>query len=454
MPSAKPSQNASWAREARALGAISAAVTLTMFAQLAMSAVETVIVARLGVRELAERDAGLSAFSLMFLATLGVVTAITPIVAHAHGAGDAEGVRRSGQQGIWVGLAFALPGMAILLAIRQKLASLIGPGAVAEHAGAYLGAAAWGLPAWVTYVAVRSLAIATGRIRVTTVVMLASIPVHAALSWILVFGAIGLRGHGVAGAGAAYSLTAFSALGLLAIMLRFEPDTAFASVFRAPWVFDRARASAIVRLGVPFACRILLRESLLPAAAFVLAPFGATAVAAHAVAEQVVMLGGVCAFGFSDAANMRVSTAIGAASPARARQAGWIAIQLALGVSALVAAAVLIAPATLAGWVLGKGDAIGLRAAVGVLPIAALLLFLEGVQSAAGGALSGLRDAKGPLLIAIIGSWGVGMPLGFALAWAASSPAQGMWWGLAIGAGLTTCLYLARLRRKLASEDS
>jgi MATE family multidrug resistance protein len=78
MPSAKPSQNASWAREARALGAISAAVTLTMFAQLAMSAVETVIVARLGVRELAGVTLGLSAFSLMFLATLGVVTAITP----------------------------------------------------------------------------------------------------------------------------------------------------------------------------------------------------------------------------------------------------------------------------------------------------------------------------------------------------------------------------------------
>jgi len=444
----------SWAREARALAAISAAVTLTMFAQLAMSAIETAIVARLGVRELAGVTLGLSAFSLMFLFTLGVVTAITPIVAHAHGAGDLDGVRRSGQQGIWVGLAFALPGMAILLLISAPLSRLLGAGPVAGYARAYLGTAAWGLPAWVTYVAVRSLAIATGRIRVTTMLMLAAVPVHAALSWVLVFGAFGLPGHGVAGAGAAYSLTAFAALGLLAIILRFEPDTAFASVFRAPLVFDRARASAIVRLGVPFACRILLRESLLPAAAFVLAPFGATAVAAHAVAEQVVMLGGVCAFGFSDAANMRVSTAIGAAAPAHARQAGWVAIQLALGISALVAASVLIAPSTLARWVLGPGDAAGLRAAVGVLPIAALLLFLEGVQSAAGGALSGLRDAKGPLLIAILGSWGLGMPLGYGLARATTSPAQGMWWGLAAGAGLTTCLYLARLRRKLRPKES
>ena len=72
-----------WAAEARALGAVSASVTLTMLAQLAMSAVETLAVARLGVRELAGVTLALGVHLLVFLFALGVVTALTPLAAAA-----------------------------------------------------------------------------------------------------------------------------------------------------------------------------------------------------------------------------------------------------------------------------------------------------------------------------------------------------------------------------------
>jgi MATE family multidrug resistance protein len=119
---------ASWLREARAVGGISAAVTMTMFAQLAISAIETLIVARLGTRALAGVTLAISVDSLVFMFALGVTTAITPIVSEAFGRGDALAVRVSGQQGIWVGLSFALPGVAVLLACRWLLRGVIGPG--------------------------------------------------------------------------------------------------------------------------------------------------------------------------------------------------------------------------------------------------------------------------------------------------------------------------------------
>ena len=439
-----------WLAEVRALGRISAAVAFTMFAQLAMSAVETLVVARLGIRELAGVTLALSVHLLVFLFALGVVTALTPIAAAAMGRGDAVGARLSGQQGLWVGLTFALPGVVVLLACRSLLEAVLGAGVEADNASAYLAGVAFGLPAWVSYVAGRSLAVATGQVRLTTFVMLASIPLHAALTWWLVFGGLFLPPLGAFGAGLAYAAAGYGALGLLVLAVQILPSGVLGSALRRPFSFDRARYLEILRLGIPFACRILLREGVLPAAAFLIAPFGASAVAAHAVASRVVDLCGVFSFGFSDAANTRVSYAIGAGKPRDAMRSGWVSIGLAALVGTLMAGVLLAAPLTVVRAILGDADPADLRAAATLLPFAAALLFLEGVQSAAGGALSGLRDARGPLVIAIQGAWLVGMPLGFALSWLSASPVSGLWSGLIVGACATTGLYLRRLRKRVA----
>lgn len=373
-----------WLAEARALGSISAAVAITMFAQLAMSAIETLVVARLGIRELAGVILALSVQLLVFLFALGVVTALTPIAAAALGRGDAAGARLSGQQGLWVGLTFSLPGVLVLLVCRGLLEAVLGVGVEAGSAAAYLAGAALGLPAWVSYVAARSLAVATGQVRITTLVMLASIPLHAALTWWLVFGGLFLPPLGALGAGLAYAAAGYGALGLLALAVRITPGSVLGTALRPPFRFDRARYLEILRLGIPFAFRILLREGILPAAAFVIAPFGASAVAAHAVASRVVDLCGVFSFGFSDAANTRVSHAIGAGKPNDALRSGWVAIGLASLIGMLMAAVLLAAPLTIVHAILGDADPADLEAAAALLPFAAALLFLEGVQSARG----------------------------------------------------------------------
>ncbi|MFC7694763.1 MATE family efflux transporter [Paeniroseomonas aquatica] len=443
-----PSISKEWVAEARTLAGISASVTITMLAQLAISAVEILIVARLGIHELAGVALALSIDLLVFLATLGVVTAVTPLAAAARGRGDFERLRRYGQGGLLVGLAVSVPGVLVLLGCRSILVAAMGPGIEADSASAYLAGAAGGLPAWVLYVAVRSLAVATGQVRVTTAVMLAVIPIHAALAPWLVFGGFFLPPLGALGAGLAYAATGHAALMLLAIAIRLCPAGALGASLRSPFVFDRTCCREIVQLGVPFACRIVLREGLLPAAAFVLVPFGAAAVAAHVVATRIVDLCGVFTFGFSDAANARVGHAVGSGNPAHAARSAWVAVQLSTVVGLGAAAMLVLAPTAIVRAVLGDLDPADIEAAAALLPIAACLLVLESVQSAAGGALSGLRDAKGPLLIAILGGWGFG-PLGLVLAWLGPDPAAGIWCGLVGGACLTVGLYLHRLRSRL-----
>jgi MATE family multidrug resistance protein len=438
-----------WAAEARALGGISASVTLTMLAQLAMSAVETLVVARLGVPELAGVTLALGVQLLVFLFSLGVVTALTPLVAAARGRGHERAVRLFGQHGLWVGLTFSVPGALLLLACRDPLAALIGQGVEADSAAAYLAGAALGLPAWVAYVAARSFAVATGEVRAATFAMAAAIPVHAALTPWLTFGGAFLPPLGAFGAGLAYAVTGYVALALLVAAVRILPGGALRRVLQGPFVWDSPCYLEILRLGLPFACRIVLREGVMPAAAFLIAPFGASAIAAHGVAARIVDLCGTFSFGFSDAANARVGHALGAGARHQARHSAWIAVQLAALVGAAMAVLLLAAPLPIVRAVLGDADPADLQAVAALLPLAAGLLFLEGVMSAASGALSGLRDARGPLLIAVVGSWVIGLPAGFVLASLTAAPAIGLWCGMLAGAGITTGLYLLRLRMKL-----
>ena len=191
-------------------------------------------------------------------------------------------------------------------------------------------------------------------------------------------------------------------------------------------------------------------ESAYPVAAFVLAPFGAEAVAAHAVALRVFELAGMLSFGFNEAAVVRVGLAHGVRSPRSVRHAAWTAVGLATTASLLVAAAVAAGRWRLAAWMLAGSDVGVVPVAAALLPFTACLLVVDAVQSAAGGALTGLQDARWPPIVATIGAWGVGLPAGLLLMQVMPVAVQGLWCGLVLGNLVSACAYLHRLRGLIA----
>lgn len=446
----RPPNNDTWTGEARVLASTSLAVALAIFAHAAIATLETLFVARLGTDALAGMTLGLSLYTLAYLFSLGIVTAITPIAATAHGRRDVETLRLSAQQGVLAGLTFAVPGTVLLLLVGLVLWWMPGGGAPSRYAWEYLAGAAWGLPAWVTYIAVRCVALAVGRAQVTTVVMLLSVPAYAAMAWVMIFGAPGIPAMGVFGAGLAYAVIAYLALAAMVLILRRSRQATAAAAFSRPYRYDRLLYREIMGLGLPIAARILLREGVLPVATAILAPFGAATVAAHAVAVRIVGLASVFGFGLSNAATLRIGHAIGAGTPERARFSAKVAVQLSGGIAAAGALMMIAAPLLLASWVLGDdATPAGLAAAAAVLPVAALYQFLEALQGPVHGVLVGVRDTRGPLVIVAATAWGLGVPLGSLLAHVMSEPVAGFWLGLLAGAVAATFLLLSRMRMQL-----
>jgi MATE family multidrug resistance protein len=154
--------------------------------------------------------------------------------------------------------------------------------------------------------------------------------------------------------------------------------------------------------------------------------------------------------GIGQAATARVGVMAGRGDAVAAWRAGWVAIGL--GASFMLAmAALLVLGARPIAWAFldaAEPQAAAVAAmAAGLLTIAGLFQLTDGVQVVAAGALRGLKDTQVPMLMAALGYWGVGMPVGLGLAvWAEVGPA-GIWLGLAVGVGLVAGLLLLRWRR-------
>jgi MATE family multidrug resistance protein len=78
--------------------------------------------------------------------------------------------------------------------------------------------------------------------------------------------------------------------------------------------------------------------------------------------------------------------------------------------------------------------------AMSFLFFAALFQIADGAQAVGSGMLRGLHDARRPMIFALIGYWGIGLPLGALLAFPLGLNGIGIWIGLSTGLAVAACL--------------
>ncbi|MBX9698962.1 MAG: MATE family efflux transporter, partial [Acetobacteraceae bacterium] len=312
----------------------------------------------------------------------------------------------------------------------------------------------WGLLPFTAFVVVRGFLAALERPGPALAVSLAAILLNAGLCWLLVFGAFGWPGLGVPGAGLASSLAnACMLLGLLALVAADRRLGRFRLLGRL-WRPDPAMMRQVLRIGLPISATLLLEIGVFSAAAFALGWFGAVAVAAHAIALQTAATTFMVPMGIAQAATARVGVHAGAGSLAAAARAGWVAIGLGAGFMAAMAVLLVLGQERIAWAFLDGADSQAQAVAslgATLLVIAGLFQLADGVQAVAAGALRGLKDTRVPMLLAGLGYWGLGMPVGLLLAGPLGLGPAGIWLGLAAGLVVVAGLMLRRWRNLLSS---
>lgn len=432
-------------REVAATLVLAVPLVLTQLAQMAMSFIDVVMIGRLGTEAMAAGVLGSTVFFTLMLVCLGVVLAVNPTVAQAHGAGDASGVGRAARQGLWLGLFLGVPLVALLGYAEPLLRLARQDPETAALAAGYLRAIRWGIVPNLWLTALRGLCEGLARPRPVLVVVLVGVAVNVSANYVLMFGRLGFPALGVVGTGWASALTMATMFVLLAFYVRFSPRLRLYRVFAGLRRPDAPALRALFRLGWPIGATFGLESGLFAASTLLVGQLGTAALAAHQVALNAASVTFMVPLGLGMAATVRVGQAIGAGDVRGAARAGAVAV--ALGATFMLGAALLfwLRPE----WVIavytgGRAEPAVAALAVQLLGVAAVFQLFDGTQAAAAGALRGLKDTRVPMLIGAFAYWGVGLGTGAALGLWMGGGAPGLWWGLTGGLATAAVLLTAR----------
>ncbi len=434
--------------ELKSLTAIALPLVLAQLAHVGMGFVDTLMVGRLGPEPLAGIALGALLFFFFQIVALGVLAAVTPLVAQAFGSRDTGGAARAARQGLWLATALGLPGFVLLRSSSAVLLAMGQEPAVVAQSAAYLEAVAWGFWPALLFGALRSFFEGVGDTRPIMTIMAFGVVLNVVANDALMFGRWGLPALGLAGTGYAttlvFVLMTVAAVGFL--RWRHRRFRVLAGLHRP----DLATLRELLRVGWPLSLSRAFESGLFAVTGLLMGLFGQAQLAGHQIAIQSASMAFMVPLGISIATSVRVGHAVGRSDAAGVRRAGAIGIGLSAVTMAGTALLFWLAPRLVIGLYLDPGAAANaevVRFAASFLAFAAAFQIFDGLQVSAAGALTGLKDTRVPMVLALVAYWLVGVPVAVLFAFVVGLEGRGLWLGLTIGLATAAVLLLLRFGR-------
>lgn len=428
--------------EARGILRLAGPLVANNLALAGMNFADTVMAGRLGTVDLAAVAVGGSAWMVVFLLGLGMLMAVSPVVAHAYGAGRWEDAGAVLRQALWLSQALAVCAFLLLLGAPRVLASIGVDEAVVPLTAGYLFAISFGLPGVFAFLAMRFMSEGVGWTRPIMYAAAVGLVVNVFGNWVLMYGNLGFPRLGAVGCGMASAIAMWSMFATMLIYVwrsgRYERFALWTRFEGPRWSVQRE----VVGLGLPIAASVEAEAGLFAGVALIMATLGATQVAAHQIAINYAATMFMVPLAFHSATTIRVGQALGRGEAANARRAGWAGIAL-CGLFMLASAFVLfLFRDRIAAFYTSDPELLPL--ATGLLTMAMIFQVSDGLQVGAAGALRGFKDTRVPMLLNIGSYWLLAFPMAWYAGVHAGLGPVVVW--VALIAGLTVAALLLNTR--------
>jgi MATE family multidrug resistance protein len=423
-------------------------LVLGQLAGVLMTFVDTVMAGRLSAEALASVAAGAAVWHTIMLAGMGVLMAVSASVAHLDGADEHREIGPLVRQALWIALGLAVVTAGAYFGAAPLLAALEIDPALHSTILGYLRALLWGAPAMYCFLTLRFLCEGMEISRPVMYFGFLGLLVNVIGNYALIYGHWGLPALGAVGCGYATSAVWCTELVALVLYVRRHRRLAPLSIFeRFEWPYAPTIA-ALLRLGGPIGFSFFVEVSMFAGVALLMGSISTIAVAGHQIAINVASITFMVPLGISLATTVRVGNALGRGDADGVRRAGWIGHLLALLTQVTSAIVLVTLPRQIAG--IYTADERVIAIAVQLLLLAAIFQLSDGLQVVAAGALRGLKDTRGPMVITVVAYWLLGLPFGYWLCFHRDLGPRGLWIGFIGGltaAGLSLAWRFARLSR-------
>ena len=417
-------------QDVRAVLKLAIPVALGELGWMAMTTVDTIMVGRLGPVAIGAIGIGSSAFYSFAVFGMGLLLGLDTLVSQAYGAGDREDCHKSLTQGFYLAVAMTVPLMILFALMPPAFRSLGIIKPVETLAAKFLVTLSLSTPPLLLYAVFRRYLQAMGHVQPIMFILITANLINWFFNWLLIRGNWGFPSLGVVGSALSTCFARVYMAGGLAFFIwwferKLQPG--FRNLLQAP---DRQRLRRLLELGFPAATQILLEVAAFGAAAVLAGRLNPIALAAHQIAINCASVTFMVPLGIASAGAVAVGQAIGSREPERARRNGFVAIALGCSFMLCSALAFLSIPKPILN--IYTHDPTVIATGVGLLAIAALFQLFDGVQTIATGALRGLGETRGPMLINLGAYWLFGLPIGYALCFHFGLGIYGLWWGLTV----------------------
>lgn len=425
----------------RELLALAVPVAVVQLGLMAMGVVDTMVVGRISPVALA----GVAIGNVYTYATamfgMGLLAALDPVVSQAVGARDEPAIHRAVQRGLVIAGGLGAFGALAILPIDPVLRALGQPAEVVAVATPFARAMMPSMIGFFVFLVFRQTLQAHGRLRPIVMTIVVANALNALLVWMLVFGEWGAPRLGAVGAGWATSVVRL-AMPLLLLAFAWRDLRPWLA-----WLPNAVRLAPIRRMlaiGLPIAIQYELEYGIFATVAVLMGRLGAVPMSAHQIAINVASFTFMVPFGVSAAAAVLVGRAVGAGDPLAARRAGLASLAVGAGFMALSALALAVWPVAIARAYTPDISVIAMTAML--IPIAGVFQVFDGIQVVAIGVLRGFGDTRTPLIVSLVGYWGVALPVSAWLGFSHGLGPRGLWWGLVAGLAIVALVLLARVR--------
>ncbi len=421
-------------------------VFVGQLAVLLFNTVDTMMMGRVGPQDLAALAVGSAAYVTIFVGFMGVVLAVGPIAGRQFGAKEFVGAGQSFVQAQWLALMLCLPGCLLLWFPEPFVWMAQLDPSLAAKVRSYTRPLAAALPAALLFTAFRGFSLAVSRPKAVMALQVGGLALKVPLNSVFVFGWGPLPALGVAGCAWATALVMAGQVLAAQWLLRHD---AFYCQFEAPHLWrtrpERQILTGLVRLGLPMGGSILVEVTGFTFMAFFIARLGATPVAGHQIAVNLVSMMFMLALAQANAASTLVAQQIGARRLDLARTVGGHALLLSALVAAVLGGLVALLREPIVR--LYTNDA---AAAAAAIPLLVWIWFFhlgDALQTVSAAVLRAYHVATLPMVIYVLALWGVGITGGYWLAFGPKGAgALGFWWA-STGGLVTAAVLLVVLQR-------
>ena len=371
------------------------------------------LVARLGPAAVSGFGAANGLLMVAMAAFFSLSMGATVLVAHATGARNPAAAGLAAKQSLVLGaiVGLVMTAVGVLLAPQLVAAMGAGPEVVAEGA-AFLRAFSLGSVFLVTTFIAGGVMRGAGDARTPMLVTLATLILSLLLAYPLTFGAPGLPGLGLAGAGLASTLTRGLGCVVLLVLLA-RPGGGVPLTGRAGWRPAREPLRRLASIGLPSMVESLFRSGGMLAFTVIVFRLGTEVAAAQQIVQQAAFLSMMPGFGFAMAATALVGQSLGARDPARAEQASGFATRACLiWMSSMGVAFFVGGP-----WIMRAftDDPVIIEHGAAALRVVALAQPGQAIGMVLAGSLRGAGDTRYPMFTTGLAMWLVRLPVAWLL---------------------------------------